>query len=1160
MAESVQLLSLNVRGIGDGKKRREIFRWLKRYHGGEKSIVMLQETHSSDQYELIWEKEWGSKIFYSHGSSTARGVAILMPLHHNFDVTELWKDTQGRILALTLKSDDIHLNIANIYAPTKDKVNEQLNTLNELDLNLQLAESPFILGGDFNTCLNPILDKEGGKIEVKSKYTEKLQFMLDDYNIFDTWRTLNPNSKRFTWRQNHPIIQSRLDYFFASGELFYNIKDIKIKPSIKTDHSLLEIKLTFGNEQKRGPGFWKFNSALLRDEVYIDMIREWIEQYKVQYAELDNHGLKWDVIKTEIRRITIDYSKTQAKIRRMVENDLNDQYQEAAKVFEYNNSATNLEHLENIKEQIETINAMKTSGAHIRSKAQHIEQNEKGTAYFLNVEKRNYNMKHIKKLNITDTEVISNPKEILNEEQKFYEQLYTKSKNIDKKYYNTFLNNNIPKLKDTDKLICEKTISIDECAKALKSLKNGKSPGSDGFPPEFYKMFWKNINTLVYGSLLYAINNNILSIEQRRGVLKLILKKYKNPCFKKNWRPISLLNSDYKIFAQMFAIRLQEVLPEIISEYQNGYIKGRFIGYNIRTIIDIINNAEINKKDCLLIFLDFEKAFDQLEWEFIEKTLIAFNFGPFFINVVKTMYTQVTSCVTNNGYSSKFFEIQRGIRQGCPLSALLFILAAEILSIEIRHNKSIEGITINKQEIKLTQLADDTTLFLKNPESLQHTLKIIDNFTRCSGLKLNYTKTEALILGQLYQDEKLPIKTVKKACSLGIWYFDNMADIEKENHLLKLNDIELVLNKWKARSLTLLGKSTVIKTLAVPKINHLIANLSTPFWFVNRVQQIINTFLWNNKPPKIKNKVITNTAEMGGLKFPNIDILVKSQKIAWVKRIITNTNAAWMQLLYTFLPQMHIKHILNCSIDPNDLAEDLPAFYRQVLYAWYELATEPSSALDIRRQIIWFNKYLRINRDTFFKHQLYQRELCTINDLLTEDGKFLNYDSFNTKYNIHINVLEFFGIIDSIPTEWKKKNKSCTFPKRLINNTEDPHIRINHQDKNVTQVKSRDIYIKLLKLQETQPNCIEAWNSRLDLNLGIKDWAYIFTLPKETLCDTKTIEVQFKILHRCYATDSIIYKWDNTKSEYCQICKQKANIIHNFFMCTPIDLLETTRN
>jgi exodeoxyribonuclease-3 len=400
------MLSLNVRGIGDGTKRREIFRWLKRYHKGNNSIVLLQETHSTLNSEEKWVQEWGSKIYFSHGTNNARGVAILMPMEYNFDINELWKDIDGRIIALTLKVDERMYNVVNVYAPTKDKVTEQLEFLKTLDTNLELAETPFIIGGHFNTYLDPILDKEGGKIEGQSKFSDNLIYLLNEYNIIDVWRVLNPSRKCFTWRQRNPLIQSRLDYFLISGELFYNVSETQIKPSIKTDHSLLQIQLNILEEQKRGPGFWKFNSALLRDEVYIDATRALIENLKEQYSDIQNHGLKWDLIKSEIRQSTINYCKTQARIRREAENELKIQYLEAATCFEKNSNNENLEALENIKEQIEAINAFKTAGAHIRSKAEHIEENERSTSYFLNVEKRNYKMKHIKKLNISETEMI----------------------------------------------------------------------------------------------------------------------------------------------------------------------------------------------------------------------------------------------------------------------------------------------------------------------------------------------------------------------------------------------------------------------------------------------------------------------------------------------------------------------------------------------------------------------------------------------------------------------------------------------------------------------------------------------------------------------------------------------------------------------------------
>ena len=399
MAEQLQVLSLNVRGLGDSKKRREIFRWLKRFHNGGNSITLLQETHSQEGQESIWLNDWGSKIYFSHGTSNARGVAILMPMQYDFEVKELWKDTEGRTMAISLIYDLQTVDIINIYAPTKDKIQNQIDFLKNIDQNLNLAESTCILGGDFNTYMDPKLDKKGGIIEQKTKYSEKLVQMLAEYNINDMWRILNPNKKQFTWRQKKPFIQSRLDYFLISGELFYNIYEMKIKPAIKTDHSLIQMKINLVQEQKRGPGFWKFNTALLKDEVYIDMIKEIIEQLKTQYSDIENLGLKWDLIKTDIRRITIDYSKTQSNIRKQVEDDLQKQYVNATEKCELDPTNKNIAILENIKEQLETLNAFKTAGAHIRSKAKHVEENERSTKYFLNIEKRNYKMKHIKWLN-----------------------------------------------------------------------------------------------------------------------------------------------------------------------------------------------------------------------------------------------------------------------------------------------------------------------------------------------------------------------------------------------------------------------------------------------------------------------------------------------------------------------------------------------------------------------------------------------------------------------------------------------------------------------------------------------------------------------------------------------------------------------------------------
>ena len=219
----------------------------------------------------------------------------------------------------------------------------------------------------------------------------------------------------------------------------------------------------------------------------------------------------------------------------------------------------------------------------------------------------------------------------------------------------------------------------------------------------------------------------------------------------KNWRPISLLNIDYKILAHVLANRLKTVIKELIHTDQNGYIKGRNIAYNIRLIQDVINHFEADNIEGAVVFLDFQKAFDTINHNFLCATLEKFNFGNSFIKWVKTIYNNAEACLSNNGWTSRPFGIQRGIRQGCPLSALLFLLVVEILGNQIRKNTD-DGLEVKlKNEnkyIQLTQLADDTTVFLKNEQAIKNCLKVIKEFGRVTGLKLNMEKTEGLWLGK----------------------------------------------------------------------------------------------------------------------------------------------------------------------------------------------------------------------------------------------------------------------------------------------------------------------------------------------------------------------------------------------------------------------------
>ena len=169
-----------------------------------------------------------------------------------------------------------------------------------------------------------------------------------------------------------------------------------------------------------------------------------------------------------------------------------------------------------------------------------------------------------------------------------------------------------------------------------------------------------------------------------------------------NWRPITLLNVDYKITSKAIATRIEKVLPLIIHSNQTGFIKGRYIGENIRLITDILEQTKAQDIPGILLLLDFRKAFDTVEWGFIQNTLDLFNFGSNIKQWVKTFYNNTESSVLHNGFTTSYFKLSRGVRQGCPLSPYLFILGAEILAARVRLERNIEGIKLFNIEHKIS--------------------------------------------------------------------------------------------------------------------------------------------------------------------------------------------------------------------------------------------------------------------------------------------------------------------------------------------------------------------------------------------------------------------------------------------------------------------------
>ena len=410
----------------------------------------------------------------------------------------------------------------------------------------------------------------------------------------------------------------------------------------------------------------------------------------------------------------------------------------------------------------------------------------------------------------------------------------------------------------------------------MKTIENNKTPGTDGLTPEFDRYFWNLLGAFMVDSFNYPFRNGALSISQRQGIISLIPKKKKNTEYLKNWRPVSLLNVDYKIATKTIARHLEKILPHIIHPCQSGYVKGRFIGESIRLIADTMHFTKQKNIPGVAVFLDFEKAFDSIEWNFIHKCLEMFNFGLDLRQWIKVFYKNISSCVLNNGYASKHFYLERGVRQGCPLSGILFVIAIELLAHSIRRSKEIKGITIGEnKEVKLSQYADDTTLFLSDAQSVSNLFDLLSLFEKCSGLKINQTKSEMLWLGSS-RHRKMSGEPVY---ALGMHFTYEQEASEKKIFFKKLGSLKKTLHVWSQRDLSIFGRINIVKTIALSKLIFICSVMDTPKDFNKELNKITFDFIWNHKPAKIKKTTLLKQKKAGGLDMKDFSLFDNALKL-----------------------------------------------------------------------------------------------------------------------------------------------------------------------------------------------------------------------------------------------------------------------------------------
>ena len=444
------------------------------------------------------------------------------------------------------------------------------------------------------------------------------------------------------------------------------------------------------------------------------------------------------------------------------------------------------------------------------------------------------------------------------------------------------------------------------------------------------------------------------------------------------------------------------------------------------------------------------------------------------------------------------------------MSPLLFILALEVLACQIREDNEIKGILVKEEEIKLTLFADDMTCFLRDIASYHRLVATLQLFSRFSNLKINNDKTEIFAIGRHHLDQmNYPHKVRTSIKILGIVFDYNSSSRMKANFELILKSIKDILNMWKWRGLTLLGKIQIVKFFIIPKVLSKAALVAITEILIKEINSLIYRFIWKGND-KIKRAALVNDIEDGGLKMLDIQSMILAQRVMVLKRFADKGNtSSWKITLNYFLSQIGGEFILKCNFDTRKLPIYLPTFYKECLDAWSVL--NQSSVLsygDVVHQVIWNNRNIIVQKLSLFEKHLFSKGIVTIGDLLSDTGIFLKGVKV---LNANLSPIEHFklmSIVDAIPREWRQIiRQGIQHPPLHLGDT--IYLKMENSEVALSKVSSKLLYNAFKSKKQVPPTAQKKFKEKFPQFPF--DWKKIYALPFTVTIETKIREFQYKV-------------------------------------------------
>ena len=1169
----IRIASLNMNGARDRSKRAQLFELAKQKRF---DVALLQETHSDAGNAADWAVEWDGLSLLSHNTSISGGVAILFSKSFtpvSYDVVEVLK---GRLLKVRIRFENYVLVFICVYAPTK--ATERLSFLDTLstvlfDCN---SEEYLFVGGDFN-CTERIIDRNHTEPHMLSR--KNLIQVIKTHELSDVWRNFHGEQRQYTWAHayDNTFSLARLDRFYSFKHHLNIFRNCLITPVSFSDHSLVQCVVTLRHLKPRS-AYWHFNTNLTQDKYFKDVFKLFWDDFRTQKSSFKSLQQWWDVGKIQIQQLCKQYTHNITKdITRSIET-LEEELLEAQDLA-YNNGHDHIENLMAKRSALADLLGTKVNGALVRSRFQGVDQMDMPSKFFFNLEKKNGQRRLIHSLRSETGALLSDASGIRNRAVQFYKELYKSEVNGEGVTDNAFLDN-LPQVSAGTLAGLDTAVTLEELESALQLLQGDRAPGLDGIPTEFYKVFWSEVGEDLLAVLNDSLAGGRLPVSCRRAVLTLLPKKGDLTEIK-SWRPVSLLCSDYKILSKVLSKRLSKVMEQVVHADQTYCVPGRSIADNVSLIRDVIDVSRILKLDVGLISLDQEKAFDRVEHKYLWDVLGAFGFSETFISMLKVMYCDVESILKINGGLSAPFKVNRGVRQGCSLSGMLYSLAIEPLlnTLRIRLNGiSIPG-CINP--LRLSAYADDVVLLINGERDITALLKILNDFGLVSSAKVNWSKSEALLLGQWLANgvPNLPGGLLWKKDGfkyLGI-FLGNDTVVQK-NWEGALEKVKGRLEKWKwlLPRMSYRGRTLIINNLVASCFWHRLACVDPPPDLLCKIQSLLVNFFGDHLH-WVPQAVLFLPKDEGGHGLMQMQSRTAAFRMQFIKRLLSGpSDVAWRAVSCSILKTcgglgldkslfLMTPHLMDTS--------GLPPFYRSLFKIWDLFIVQrngPVTSLHwLLQEPLVFGARLDITAYGFhaLTRILLNSKTVTLRNVFDLAGpNFVDIKKvadhlgvrsvrataqFLDKWRAVLTV-DDFKMLGEYCVEAAIPNEQDRFPDLILSPKLDGSIGPFLEPEMtlvLSSVSGKQLYqacVKVFNKRVLNGKVDTPWRTVLRLGQDIRpEWRSLYKPP----LDKRVGDLQWRILHGAIAVNAFISVLNQEVDQECPFCPQRETIFHAFVQC-----------